>query len=174
MAIYINRLNGGNITIGSSGGSSGHADTRFTLKSGTVETYDITGTLDYQWMVDNGYFNSILPPTWLKTITQADIGNTVTNIGGDTFYGSTSLTSVTIPASITSIGSWAFSNCTNLTNVTIGDGVTSIGEGAFGDCNNLTKVTIVATGKPGASAAAVKQAMINAGVPSNITWNMPN
>ena len=58
MAVYINRLNGGSITIGSGGGgSSGHADTRFTLQDGTEETHNITGTLDRQWLIDNGYFD---------------------------------------------------------------------------------------------------------------------
>ena len=56
MAIHINRLNGGNIIIGTGGGSSGHAETRFTLSDGTIATHDITGTLDQQWMVDNGYY----------------------------------------------------------------------------------------------------------------------
>ena len=86
MAIHINRLNGGNITIGSSGGSAptGHADTRFTLQGGTVETHNTTGTIDNQWMVDNGYFDADAD-TWLKTITQVDIGNTVTSIGDSAF-----------------------------------------------------------------------------------------
>lgn len=44
MAVNINRLNGGNMTITT--GSAGHQETRFTLEGGTVETYNITGTLD--------------------------------------------------------------------------------------------------------------------------------
>ena len=45
--VIINRLNGGNITI-TTGGSTptGNPETRFTLEGGTVETYNITGTLD--------------------------------------------------------------------------------------------------------------------------------
>ena len=173
-----------------------HPETKFTLQGGTVETHDITGTLDKQWMIDNGYFDSIIPPKWVKTIIQADIGNTVTSIGDSAFNGCTSLTSVTIPDSVTSIGVGAFNNCADLTSVTIPDSVTSIGYAAFSycsglisvtipdsvtnigsyafeSCENLTSVTIVATGKPGASATNVKQAMIDAGVSSSITWNMP-
>ena len=52
--------------------------TKFTLEDGTVETYDITGTLNRQCMIDNGYY--IEDEGWSKTITQADIGNTVTSI----------------------------------------------------------------------------------------------
>ena len=110
MAIHISTLNGGNIIIGSSGGgSSGHAETRFTLQDGTVETYNITGTLDHQWMIDNGYYVEAGEDTyWAKAITQADIGNTVTSIGDSAFFGCGGLTSVTIPSSVTSIGDGAF------------------------------------------------------------------
>ena len=85
MAIYINTLNGGSITIGA-GGSSGHPETRFTLDDETVESHDITGTLDQQWMITNGYYIPYDEQTgegdyWAKTITQADIGDTVTSIG---------------------------------------------------------------------------------------------
>jgi len=82
--IHINKLNGGNIIIGTDGGSSEHPETRFTLQDGTVETYNITGTIDHQWMIDNGYFDED-EDTWLKTITQVDIGNTVTSIGDSAF-----------------------------------------------------------------------------------------
>ncbi|MDO5463271.1 MAG: leucine-rich repeat domain-containing protein, partial [bacterium] len=38
----------------------------------------------------------------------------VTTIGGDAFYGCSSLTSVTIPSSVTTIGESAFSGCTEM------------------------------------------------------------
>ena len=118
MAIHITRLDGGDIIIGSSGGgTSGHAETRFTLEDGTVETHNITGELDQQWMINNGYFDEN-EWSWLKTITEADIGNTVTSIGGGAFVG-----------------------CSGLTSVTIGNGVTSIGGSAFRGCNGLTSMT---------------------------------
>ena len=45
--MYINNLITGTMTLGSGGSTpSGHAETRFTLEGGTVETYNITGTLD--------------------------------------------------------------------------------------------------------------------------------
>lgn len=128
MAIHITRLNGGDITIGSGGSApASHPETRFTLEGGTVETYNITGTLDKQWMIANGYYdeNEMI---WLKTITQADIGNTVTNIDGRAFNECTKLTSVTIPDSVTSIGGGAFFGCSRLTSVMIPDSVTNIGE----------------------------------------------
>ncbi|MBR2978023.1 MAG: leucine-rich repeat protein [Oscillospiraceae bacterium] len=75
----------------------------------------------------------------IKTVT---IGNGVTSIGNDAFYGCSSLTSVTIPDSVTSIGSYAFSGCSSLTGITIPDGVTSIGGFAFYGCSSLTSITI--------------------------------
>ncbi len=49
------------------------------------------------------------------------IGDGVTSIGGDAFYGCSGLTSITIPDSVTSIGSYAFYGCTNLTDVYVSD-----------------------------------------------------
>ena len=177
-------------------GPAGHADTRFTLQGGTVETANITGTLDRDWMIDNGYWDEE-NTEWIKPITQADIGNTVmyidffafaqcsgltsvtignsvTDLGEGAFYGCSGLTSVAIPDNVTYIGNNAFSDCSGLASVTIPDSVTSIDDQAFYGCGGLTSVTIVATGKPGASAASVKDMMIAAGVSSNITWNMPS
>lgn len=51
--VTINTLNGGNIVITT--GSAGHSETRFTLEGGTVEEYDISGTLDLQWLINNGF-----------------------------------------------------------------------------------------------------------------------
>ena len=120
---------------------AGHAETRFTLQDGTVETYDITDTLDQTWMINNGYFddNGL---EWQKRINQADIGNTVTSIGNYAFFSCISLTSVTIPSSVTSIEDVAFGGCFGLTSVTIPDSVTSIGNYAFEDCIGLTSITI--------------------------------
>lgn len=118
-----------------------HPETRFTLEGGTIETYNIIGTLDQQWMIDNGYWNED-DEEWIKIIIQADIGNTVTNIGYRALARADLMTSVTIPYNVTSIGNFAFSDCYDLTSVTIPDSVTSIGENAFYDCGSLTNVTI--------------------------------
>ena len=55
-------------------------------------------------------------------------------------------------------------------SVTIPDSVTSIGDHAFA-ATNVTTVTITSNG---GNAETVKQAMIDAGVDSDITWNMPS
>ena len=127
-------------------GPAGHPETRFTLEDGTVETYNITGTLNEQWMADNGYYIPFDEETqdggyWEKRITQADIGNTVTNIGNAVFALCSGLTSVTFPSSVTSIGSAAFSDCFMLTSMAIPNSVTSIGEYAFAGCEGLASMT---------------------------------
>ena len=38
-------------------GPVSHPETRFTLQDGTVETYNIIGTLDQQWMIANGFWD---------------------------------------------------------------------------------------------------------------------
>ena len=104
-------------------------------------------------------------------LTSVTIGNGVTNIRDSAFYDCSGLTSVMIPASVTSIGTYAFYNCSGLTSVTIPDSVTSIRYRVFYGCSGLTSVTITANG---GNAENVKQMMIDAGVSSSITWNMPN
>ena len=61
------------------------------------------------------------------------IPNSVTQIYGEAFSGSSGITSITIPDSVTSIGYGAFSGCENLENITVPDSVTNIGCDAFYD-----------------------------------------
>ncbi len=49
------------------------------------------------------------------------IGESVTSIGNNAFYGCTGLTSITIPNSVTSIGYYVFKDCSGLTSVHISD-----------------------------------------------------
>ena len=87
MAVNINILNTGNMTLGSSGNSK----TRFTLQGGTVEEYDIAGTLSFEWMCQNRFYEDVSPEeNWsafsvAKEITNVDIGSHVTEIGDQAF-----------------------------------------------------------------------------------------
>ena len=56
------------------------------------------------------------------------------------YYGSSSLTSITIPNSVTRVGDYAFVSCSGLSSVTIGNSVTSIGERAFNGCDSIQTV----------------------------------
>ena len=66
----------------------------------------------------------------------------VTQIGGSTFLGCTSLAEIVIPNSVTEIGNNAFSGCTSLSKVKLPNGLTKIGNDAFYYCESLTEITI--------------------------------
>lgn len=70
-------------------------------------------------------------------ITQVELPNNITTIGGEAFKGCSSLTSVTIGSGVTSIGNNAFNGCSSLTSIDIPNSITSIGSGAFSYCDSL-------------------------------------
>ena len=70
------------------------------------------------------------------------IGDGVTTIGSDAFFGCGNLTTVTIPDSVTEIGDYAFAECCSLNAIKIPDSVTSIGNNAFYCCESLTSMVI--------------------------------
>lgn len=116
------------------------AETTFVV-DGTNQTYDIVGELGQQWMIEHGWVDGY-DGSWLVTVTSANIGTNVTEVGDSVFFYCGDLTSVTIPDSVTDIWDEAFEGCTNLTSVAIGDGVTNIWGQAFRGCSALTSVTI--------------------------------
>ncbi len=140
--------------------------------SGT--TGDCTWSLDGTELTISGsgamenYTSSSAP--WGKSVTKVTIGNGVTTIGEDAFYGCDSLTSVTIPDSVTSIGNNAFSFCGGLTSVTIPDSVTEIGFSAFSFCDSLTSITIPdGVTSIGESAFSNCASLTNITIPDGIT-----
>jgi hypothetical protein len=143
MAIHINILNGGDITI-TTGGST---PSEPTAPNGKVLYKE---SANGEWLqsdadIANGTFNGFNEKSSAVAViipSKDAFGDDVTSIGDEAFSGCWGLTSVTIPNSVTSIGSDAFSFCGGLTSVTIPDSVTSIGEDAFYGCNGLTSVTI--------------------------------
>ncbi len=109
---------------------------KWELDNGTL-TIDGTGEMyDYHSPDSAPWHNDI------NNIKKVVIKQGVTSIGGDAFYGCSSLTSITIPSSVTSIGWWTFGHCGNLTSVTIPSGVTRIQNHAFCECRSLTSITI--------------------------------
>jgi len=108
MAIYINTLNGGDITITTGGSAPAyHADTWYKYDGDTEwRTVSITGEI-YDIFIPN-----------VLNIVALEIGSDVTSIGERAFSDCSGLTSVTIPDSVTSIEGDAFYNCSGLTSVT--------------------------------------------------------
>ena len=73
------------------------------------------------------------------TGTAIVIKDSTLGIGDNAFYGSTGLTSVSIPSSIESIGGSAFTSCSNLTSVTINRGTpVKIYDNTFSNRKNAT------------------------------------
>lgn len=118
-----------------------HSDTRFTLANGTTESYEITGTLNYQWMCDNGFYDET-NWSWMKPIVEANLGNTLTSVSDSAFYECSSLTNVIIPESITTIGINVFDTCIGLTSIIIPNSVSSIGDTAFYNCSSFISMII--------------------------------
>lgn len=65
--------------------------------------------------------------------------------GTNAFYDCSSLEEIIIPDKVTTIGDKSFSFCTSLTKVTIGKSVTSIGKNCFNECKKLA--TIICKGE---------------------------
>ena len=147
ITLTVNKLVGGSIVVGSSGGSSGHDTTWIKFsENDTWHEYDIQGTMDCSALIAAGLMpegsGSEVEPSWITSPYAVDIGNTVTSIGDYAFYLCSGLTSVTIPNSVTSIGFEVFYVCSGLTSIAIPDSVTSIGVDAFGG-SGLTSITVL-------------------------------
>lgn len=65
--------------------------------------------------------------TSIKTI---EIGDGITHVGNGAFYGSSTVTALSLPGSVTSIGSYAYYGL-GMTSLSLHEGITEIGNGAF-------------------------------------------
>ena len=77
-----------------------------------------------------------------KSLTNIEIPNSVTSIGGSAFIGCAGLKSIEIPNSVTSIGDSAFRGCSSLTNIEIPSSVKTIGKSIFNKCDKLESLTL--------------------------------
>ena len=80
------------------------------------------------------------PFSFIESLKDVTIGNSVERISNYAFYGCTGLTEITIPNSVTEIGHESFYGCTNLTKITISNSVTEIGYRTFAGCSNLKTI----------------------------------
>jgi hypothetical protein len=68
--------------------------------------------------------------------------NTVTYIGEEAFYGSASLTNVTIGTNVSIVGDFAFGDCYALAGISFPNSVTTIGGDAFSECSSLADIAL--------------------------------
>ena len=80
------------------------------------------------------------PFSFIESLKDVTIGNSVERISNYAFCGCTGLTKITIPNSVTEIGHESFYGCTGLTEITISNSVTEIGYQTFAGCSNLKTI----------------------------------
>ena len=61
-------------------------------------------------------------------MSEITLSPNLTEIGGVTFYGCTSLREITLPPNLTNIGERAFDGCTSLREITLPPNLTNVGE----------------------------------------------
>ncbi|MDR2039349.1 MAG: leucine-rich repeat domain-containing protein [Bacteroidales bacterium] len=92
-----------------------------TIKSGQAGSLSWTLRSDGTLVISGeGEMPDYENPPWFKyrdDITQLIIGNDVSNIGRQAFYGHRNITSVTIGSSVTAIGECAFQSCSGITEI---------------------------------------------------------
>lgn len=75
-------------------------------------------------------------------LSSINLGNDVTGICSEVFYGCSALTEIAIPNSVTELGYSAFQNCSALTKISIGTGVPLLPRNVFSGCSSLASLTI--------------------------------
>ncbi len=110
---------------------------QYTGSGGVVVIPDTTNGLPIT-TIGNSAFGNISG----LSVSSVTIGTNVVSIGGDAFFGCSSLTNIAIGNNVTNIGGDAFVACGSLTTVIIPNSVTSIGISLFSACTNLSNVTI--------------------------------
>ncbi len=108
----------------------------------SIDTLYLGRSITYATKPSGSSYRDATTAPFGSALKQVTIGNSVTAISDNVFYGCSGLTSVTIGNSVISIELAAFSGCSGLTSVTIPNSVTSIGNSAFYGCSGLTSVTI--------------------------------
>ena len=114
----------------------------WTLDTNDTLTIDGEGAMcDFDHVLDIDEYRTDAPwGSYFKTIKSVIIGNCVTSIGCDAFYGCSSLENASLGFGLDLIGDGAFCSCSSLKSIVIPDNVKTIGQSAFHFCYNLSNV----------------------------------
>ena len=124
------------------------ADQGTSFNWGTVVFTRDTSLPGFSYTAITNTIPATTVPQSVASISSITIGNTVTSIGANAFFGGTNSSSLTFTptSTLTSIGANAFQNCFSdpsiSTSITIPNSVTSIGASAFRNCDSLLSVTL--------------------------------
>ena len=113
--------------------------------------YEINANESYRLVLTGsgamkGWTGSMNAIPWYQNyrlyITRVEVGEGITSIGKNAFWGCEKLTVVKLASSITYIGDSAFSSCYALSEVSLPHGLTELGGSAFYGCRALTEIVI--------------------------------
>lgn len=129
-------------------GDSAHPLTAITVNVPTSSG----GSEDFAKMIDRSITDAVIPNTVTEigqyaftrctNLTGVTIQNNVKRINNGAFQYCSSLSSITIPNSVTAITDYAFQYCTSLSNITLSNSVSGLAYGLFDGCTSLSSVTI--------------------------------
>lgn len=138
----------------------------------TAATFTYIGKYDaYQYCFDNsGLTGKLVIPDNVTQITsrafgdtkisELQIGNGVTKIGGSAFYNCKNLKHVVLPDAVEFIGSTCFGACSNLAFLQLGTGMQTVTTDAFNYSYKLDTLVIKATTPP-AVGNYIEDAIVN-------------
>ncbi len=78
-------------------------------------------------------------------LTEVEIPEGVTHLGGYAFAFCKELKHATVPGTVKTVENYAFLGCTALEDISLGEGMTMLGGDMFNDCKSLTQITLPST-----------------------------
>ena len=106
----------------------------------------------------------------VTTLKNVVIGENVTTIGGNAFYGCIALDSLSLPETVTTLGSNAFNGCKSLASINIPSGVSTISTNLFYGCSALDSLSLPETvASIGAYAFYGCSSLKSVNIPSGVT-----
>lgn len=82
---------------------------------------------------------------YISKVKEIEIGEGITYVGQNAFYGFSNATNITIPSTVEEIGQYAFKLCTSIEEVILPEGLTKIGSVAFHGCTGIKHILIPST-----------------------------